>query len=87
MSHSSVNVALSNSLNDHFSNFIAVNTDGSLSPLSAGYAFYIPKLHVNFTNNLPPSFSFFSAECYAIIKALTLISNFALSIYLISFDM
>lgn len=52
MSHTAVNAAVSNFLREHFSNFIAVHTDGSLSPLSAGYAFYISELHVSFRNNL-----------------------------------
>lgn len=26
---------------------------GSVPLLSAGYVFYIPKLHISFTNNLP----------------------------------
>jgi len=41
-------------------------------------------LHVSFTNNLPPSSSSFSAECYAITEAL--ISNLAPNKYLIVSD-
>lgn len=65
-------------LNVNFSNFITVFTDRSFSPLSTGYAFYMQTLHnISFTNNLPPSSSTFTTECYAIIaEALTLISNF-----------
>jgi len=86
MSHSTVKAAVSDILSEYFPNFIAVYTDGSLSPLWAGYAFYIPELHVSFTNNLPLSSSSFITECYAIIEALILISNFAPNNYIISFD-
>jgi len=47
-----------------------VYTDGSVYPLSAGHAFYIPELQVSFTSNLPPTSSSISAECYAITEAL-----------------
>lgn len=63
-----------------------VYTNGSVSPLSAGFAFYIPELQLSFTNNLPASSSSFSAECYAIIEALTFISNLAPNNYLIASD-
>ena len=86
MSYSAINAAFSNHLNAHFPNFIVIYTDGSVSPLSAGYAFYIPELHVSFTNNLPPSSSSFTAECYAIFEALTLILNFGPNNYLIASD-
>ena len=69
---SMVNAVFLNCLNVNYSNFIAIYTDGSVSPLSAGYAFYIPELHVSFTNNLPPSSSSFTAEYYDIIEALFL---------------
>jgi len=62
MSHSPANAAVSNFFSEYFPNFIAVYTDGSLSPLWAGYAFYIPELHVSFTNNLPLSSSSFTTE-------------------------
>jgi len=81
-----VNAAFSNHLIVNFPNFIVVYTDGSISPLSAGFAFYIPELHVSFSNNLPSSSSSFAAECYAIIDALTLIFNFAPNKYLIASD-
>ena len=54
MSCSMVNVAFLNYLNFNYSNFVAIYTDGLVSPLSNGYAFYIPKSHISFTNNLPP---------------------------------
>jgi kelch-like protein 2/3 len=60
--------------------------NNNVSPLSAGYAFYIPELHMSFTNNLPASSSSFSAECYAIIEALIFISNLAPNNYLIASD-
>ncbi|KAF0757415.1 RNA-directed DNA polymerase from mobile element jockey, partial [Aphis craccivora] len=53
---------------------------------SAGYAFFIPELQVSFSNNLPPSSSSFTAECYAITEALQLILNFASKNYLIASD-
>lgn len=75
-------------LNVNFSSFITIYTDGFVSPpLSAGYTFYIPALHIiSFTNNLPPSSSSFTVECHAIMGALTLILNFAPDKYLITFD-
>jgi hypothetical protein len=85
MSYSMVNAAFSNYL-INFPDFTIIYTDDSVLPFSAGYAFYIPELHISFTNNLPPSSSSFSAECYAIIEALTLILNFAPNKYLIATD-
>lgn len=54
MSYSSANAVFSNFLRENFLNFIVVYTDGSVSPLSAGYAFYVPELHISYANNLPP---------------------------------
>lgn len=73
---SSVNAAVLNYLNERFFNFTTIYTDGSVSPLSAGYAFYIPDLQLSFTSNLSPTSSSFTAECYAITEALKLIQNF-----------
>ncbi|VVC28773.1 Ribonuclease H-like domain,Ribonuclease H domain [Cinara cedri] len=70
----------------NFSNFIIIYTDSSVSPLSAGYSFYIPELHVSFSNNLSSSSSSFTAECYAILEALHFISNLAPNNYLIASD-
>jgi len=64
MSSSSVNAAVLNYLNERFFNFTTIYTDGSVSPLSTGYAFYIPNLQLSFTNNLPPTSSSFTAECF-----------------------
>jgi len=86
MSFSMVNKIFSEFLKLNFDNFIVVFTDGSVSPLSAGYSFYIPVLHISFSNNLPPSSSSFTAECYAIIEALSLISNLDSNKYLIVSD-
>jgi hypothetical protein len=61
----------------NFDNFIVVYTNGSVSPLFVGYSFLIPELHISFSNNLPPSSSSLTAEYYAIIEALSLISNLA----------
>uniref|UniRef100_A0A2S2Q117 ribonuclease H n=1 Tax=Sipha flava TaxID=143950 RepID=A0A2S2Q117_9HEMI len=80
-----VNKIFSEFLNMNFDNFVVVYTDGSVSHLSAGYSFFIPELHISFSNNLPPSSSF-TAECYAIIEALSLISNLASNKYLIASD-
>lgn len=86
MSYPMINKIFSEYLNANFGNYIRVYTDGSVSPLSAGYSFYIPELHISFTNNLPPSSSSFTAECYAIIEALTLIANLTPNYYLIASD-
>jgi hypothetical protein len=86
MSPPMVNKIFSEFLNMNFDHFIVVYTDGSVSPLSAGYSFFIPELHISFSNNLPPSSSSFTAECYAIIEALSLISNLASNKYLIASD-
>ena len=81
-----VNKLFSNYLNLNYPNFTIIYTDGSVSPLSAGYSFCIPELHVSFSNNLPPSSSSFTAECYAILEALLFISNLAPNNYLIASD-
>uniref|UniRef100_A0A2S2R880 RNase H type-1 domain-containing protein n=1 Tax=Sipha flava TaxID=143950 RepID=A0A2S2R880_9HEMI len=81
-----VNKIFSEFLNINFSDHIIVYTDGSISPLSTGFSFYIPELLISFTNNLPPSSSSFTAECYAIIEALILISRLAPNNYLIASD-
>jgi len=35
-----------------FPTFILIFTDGSVSPISAGYSFYIPEFHISYSNNL-----------------------------------
>jgi len=57
-----VNKIYSEFLKLNFDNFIVVYTDGSVSPLSAGYSFFIPELNISFSNNLPPSSSSFTAR-------------------------
>ncbi|KAL4154303.1 hypothetical protein QTP88_000450 [Uroleucon formosanum] len=52
-----INSLFTDFIDNNFADFIVVYTDGSVSPLSAGYSFYIPNLHISFTNNLPPSSS------------------------------
>ena len=86
MSNSVVNNILSNHLKLRFPNTLVIYTDGSVSRLSAGYSFYIPELHVSFANNLPPTTSSFTAECYAIYEALLFISNTDPGNYLIATD-
>ncbi|KAL4119211.1 hypothetical protein QTP88_012055 [Uroleucon formosanum] len=85
-SHAVINSLFTNFIDNNFADFIVVYTDGSVSPLSAGYSFYIPNLHISFTNNLPPSSSFFTAECFAIIEALNCISSFSYKKFLIASD-
>jgi len=86
MSSAFVNKLFSNFLNLNYPNFTIIYTDGSVSPLSAGYSFYIPELLISFSNNLPPSSSSFTAECYAILEALLFISDLAPNSYLIASD-
>jgi ribonuclease HI len=81
-----INNIFSDFLDTNFSDFFTVYTDGSVSPLSAGYSFYIPQFHISFTSNLPPSSSSFTTECYAIVEALTLISTFPPNKFLIISD-
>ena len=69
-----------------FPDYMVVYTDGSVSPLSAGFSFYIPQLNISFTSNLPPSSSSFTAECFAIIEALNMISTFSNNNVLIASD-
>jgi hypothetical protein len=52
MSYSTINKIFSKYLNTNFGNYITAYTDGLTSPLLTGYSFYIPKLHISFTNNL-----------------------------------
>jgi len=44
--------------------------DGSICSLSVGYAFHIPKLHISFSNYLPPIASSFTAKYFTIFEAL-----------------
>lgn len=55
MSNPVVNKIFFEFLRLNFDNFIVVNTDGLVSSISVGFSFYIPELHIFFTNNLPPS--------------------------------
>lgn len=48
--------------------------------------FHIPELRVSLKNNFSSSSSSFTADCYAIIEALTLILNLAPNKYLIASD-
>jgi len=82
-----INSLFSDFIENNFANFIVVYTNGSVSPLLAGYSFYIPNLHISFTNNLPPSSSYFTAECFAIIEALNCISSFSNKKFLIASDL
>lgn len=86
MPNSFVNNSFSNYLLLNFSNFIVISLMAQFPPLSASYSFYIPEFHVSFSNNLPPSSSSFTAECYAILEALRFISNAAPNNYLIASD-
>lgn len=71
---------------DKFPNSTLIFTDGSVSPLSAGYAFHIPDLHISMSSNLPPSASSYTAECFALLEALKLISTLTPKNYLIVSD-
>jgi len=69
-----------------FSFHTLIFTDGSVYPLSTDYVFHIPKLHISFSNNLPPTVSSFAAECFAIFEVLQLISTLAPNNFLIASD-
>lgn len=73
-------------IQNNFPNSTLIYTDGSVSPLSAGYAFFIPDLHISMSNNLPSSASSFTTECFAILEALSTISALPPSSYLIVSD-
>lgn len=73
-------------IHNTFPLFILIFTDGSVSPLSAGYSFYIPEFHISFSNNLPPTASSFTAECFAIIEALNIVSTLPTNKFLIVTD-
>lgn len=60
--------------------------DDSVSPLSAGYLFYIPEFHISFSNNLPPITPSFTAERFAIIDALNKILFLPPNNFLIATD-
>lgn len=77
MSYHMVNKVFSELFNVNYDNFIVMYTDVS---------FFIPELHITLTNNIPPLSPSFTAECYAIIEALTLILNLASNRYLIASD-
>jgi len=55
--HNFVNSLILDYTQNLFPLFILIFTDGSSSPLSAGYSFYIPELHISFYNKLPPTAS------------------------------
>lgn len=73
---STVNNLFLDYLKDSFPSYILIYTDGSVSPLSPGFSFFILKLCISYSSNLFSTSSSFSAEYYAILHALTLISSF-----------
>ena len=73
-------------IQEHFSRFILIFTDGSSTPLSAGFSFYIPDFHISFSNNLPPTASSYTTECFAIMEALLSISSLPSNNFLIVTD-
>lgn len=66
--------------------FTLIYTDRSVSPLPAGFSFYIPELHISLINNLPPTASSITAECFAIIESLNTISSLPPRKFLIAKD-
>jgi ribonuclease HI len=70
----------------NFPDFIVIYMDGSVSPLSAGYSFYISQLHISCTSNLPSSSSSFPAELFAIVEVLNFISTSSYKKFLIASD-
>jgi len=65
---------------------VQIFTDGSVSPNSAGFSFFIPSLDISFADKLHPLTSSFSAECYAIISALQFSFTLEYSSFLILSD-
>jgi len=59
-------------IQNNFPNSTLIYTDGSVSPLSAGYAFFIPDLHISKSNNQPllPPHSFVILEAFSTIYTL-----------------
>ncbi|KAL4103296.1 hypothetical protein QTP88_018673 [Uroleucon formosanum] len=70
----------------NFRSSVQIFTDGSVSPNSAGFSFFIPSLNFSFSDKLHPLTSSFSAECYAIISALQFIFTLDFSSFLILSD-
>ena len=70
----------------NFPSFVQIFTDGSVSPNSAGFSFFIPSLSISFADKLHPQTSSFSAECYAIISALQFTFSLEYSSFLILSD-
>lgn len=85
-SSNTVNGLFQEYIQNTFPLFILIYTDGSVSPISAGYSFFIPELCISFTNNLPPTASSYTAECFAIIESLQLISTLQPNKFLIATD-
>lgn len=81
-----VNGLFQDFIHNTFPLFILIYTDGSVSPISAGYSFFIPELCISFTNNLPPTASSFTAKCFAIVESLQLISTIQPNKFLIGTD-
>lgn len=81
-----VNGLFQDYIHQTFPLFILICTDGSVSPISAGYSFFIAELLISFTNNLPSIASSYTAECFVIIKVLKLISTLLPNKFLIATD-
>lgn len=64
-----------NNIQENFPLFILINTDDSVSQSFAGYSLCTPEFYISFTNNLPPTASSFTAECFAIIESLNVTSS------------
>jgi hypothetical protein len=63
-----VNGIFQNYIHKTFPLFILIYSDGLVSSISAGYSFFIPDLRISFTNNLSPTASSYTAECFAIMN-------------------
>jgi len=48
--------------------FILIYTDGSVSPPSSRYAFFIPDFHISFSNNLPSTGSSYTANVLLLLN-------------------
>lgn len=66
---------LSDYINNFFPHFTLIFADRFVTLLSSGFAFCISEYRIYSTNNLPPTASSCTAECYAIIESLLLIPS------------
>lgn len=73
-------------IQNSFPLFILIYTNSLVSPISAGFSFFISVLHIFFNSNLPPVASSYTSVCFTTIETIKLISTLQPNKFLIFFD-